>query len=196
MSDPLHENCRGFAESGGLVTGVKLTHVPMAQTKYELIEATLIDERAAQGNIVARVFVKDKKGVDAMVNCWMAWPWKGHMPASWEGKGLPGNPNYPYQHMITNVYNPLNSQGPLAIYIGDANGAVNSDVIAGLGLPAGRHVGYHLVFQERGGQTPTQPTQPSQPNQPTTPAGDDILARLQRIEQKLDRIAERFGIQG
>ncbi|MCB0243722.1 MAG: hypothetical protein KDI12_09950, partial [Anaerolineae bacterium] len=38
---------------------------------------------------------------------------------------------------------------PLAVYIGDGQGNVISDVIGGLGLPGGRHVCYDLVFRDR-----------------------------------------------
>lgn len=198
MSDPRDENAKRFAESGGKITGVALTHVPMPGTKYELIKAALIDENTAQGNLVARVIVKDKDGIDAMVKCWLAWPWKGQMPSSFEGLGLPGNADYPYQHMITNAYDPRTSQGPLMIFIGDDFGGIQSDVIAGLGLPGGHHVGYHLVFRERTGEAPPPPPppQPGGGDQPPTPApSGDFAAQLQRIEDKLDRIARQFGIQ-
>lgn len=185
MSDPRDENCKRFSESGGMVTGVHLSHVAMPETKYELVKATLIDEAAAQNNIVARVAVLDKNGIPATVTCWMAWPWKGQMPGAWEGMGRPGNMDYPYKHMITNVYNPASSQGPLAIFIGDASGSIESDVIAGLGLPGGHHVSYDLVFRERTGEPPVTPPAPS----------GDASAQLRRIEDKLDRIARHFGIQ-
>ncbi|MCX6033135.1 MAG: hypothetical protein NT169_28105 [Chloroflexi bacterium] len=195
MSDPLHENCKRFAESGGKVTGVQLTHVPMPGKKYELLKTELIDEDAARGNIVATVIVKDKDGIDARVSCWLAWPWKGQLPASWEGRGLPGNTDVPYKHMITNAYNPATQPGPLAIYIGDAQGNIESDVIAGLGLPGGRHVSYFIVFRERTGEPVTPPvTPPVAP--PVTPPSGDLAAQLQRIETKLDRLAQHFGLQG
>jgi hypothetical protein len=184
MSDPRDQNCRRFAETEGMVTGVELVHAPRPGTKYELVKATLIDERAAQGNTVASIFVKDRDGYDVVsANCWLAWPWKGDV-AQFEGRGRPGNPNYPIQHMITNAFNP-SQQGPLAIYIGDGAGNIDSDVIGGLGLPGGHHVCFQLIYRER------------------TADGDDgggvssgsDAVQLQRIEDKLDRIARHFGIQ-
>lgn len=190
MSDPRDENCRRFTESGGLITGVELTHAPMPNAKYELVRAALIDEATARGTTIARVIVRDKDGIDAMASCWIAWPWTGQVTGSWDGQGLPGNANYPYEHIITNDYDPHRSQGPLAIYIGDAAGRIDSDVIAGLGLPGRHHIGFHLVFRERTGETPPPPPPPS----PPTPSGD-VAAQLQRIEEKLDRIARHFGLQ-
>ncbi len=204
MSDPRNENCRRFSETGGMVTGVELTHVPMPATKYELLKVALIDERAAQGNIVARVSVMDQNGIQATVNCWMAWPWKGQMPGGWEGRGLPGNMDYPYKHMITNTYNPFGGQGPLAIYIGDANGAIESDVVGGLGLPGGHHVSFDLVFRERGagGDSGGDGNDTGDGSGSDTGGGSgggavsgDVAAQLQRIEDKIDRIARQFGIQ-
>ena len=208
MSDPRDENCKRFSESGGKVTGAHLTHVPRPGTKYELIKAALIDENAAQGTTIARVIVKDKDGIDAMVNCWMAWPWKGDV-SHFEDRGLPGSANYPYQHVITNAFNP-SQQGPLAIYIGDAHGTIDSDVIAGLGLPGGHHVGYHLVFRERtadsgngggstdggggGGDGDGGGSGGGSTGGGTTGDLATLAAQLQRIEDKLNRIAERFGI--
>ncbi len=212
MSDPRDENCKRFSESGGLVTGIHLTHVSKPETKYELIQATLIDELAAQGNTVASVFVKDKNGNDVLsTNCWLTWPWKGDI-ALFEDRGRPGNPNYPFQHMIMNAFNP-SQQGPLAIYIGDAHGTINSDVIGGLGLPGGHHVCFQFTFRERtadsgsggggtggggggGGGGTGGGGGGGSTGGGTTGDLATLAAQLQRIEDKLNRIAERFGIPG
>lgn len=201
MNDPRAENCRGYAEAGGKTTGVRLEYLPAPETTYELIRATLVDEAASQGNIVATVQVLDKDNIAARVNCYLAWPWRGwQFPQGFQEKLLPGNPNLPYQHMITNKYNPGGfgasaEPGPLAIYVGDQNGAVISDVIGGLGLPGGRHVCYDLVFRERtvgGGGEPGGGGQPGG-DPPNDPAID---ARLQRIEEKLDRVLVHLGLGG
>lgn len=193
MNDPRAENCRGYAESNGKTTGVRLQYMPAPETTYQLIRATLVDEETAQGNVVATVQVLDKNNIPARVHCYMAWPWQGwQYPGGFQEKLLPGNPNVPYQHMITNAYNPLGfgpgaEPGPLAIYIGDKDDKVISDVIGGLGLPGGRHVCYDLVFRERtadGGQE----------NGGGTVGGAELNARLQRIEGKLDRLLSHLGI--
>jgi hypothetical protein len=187
MKDPRAENCQRYAEANGKVTGVNLAYLPAPTTTYELVKASLVDEETAQGQIVATVTVLDRDGLPAQVNCYLAWPWEGwQFPARFENSALPGNANVPYQHMITNKYNP-SVPGPLAVFIGDKQGNVLSDVIGGLGLPAGRHVGYQLVFRERG-------VQQGGSGGGTEPAGD-LAAQLQRIEAKLDRIAKHFGLE-
>ncbi|MFN8445626.1 MAG: hypothetical protein U0175_32845 [Caldilineaceae bacterium] len=187
MNDPRSENARQFTTNNGMVTGVELAHIPVAGSKWELVQAALIDEASAQGNTVARVLVRDKEGIDSQVNCYLAWPWKGwHAPSPFENKLLPGSANYPYEHVISNGYNAPVQQGPLAIYIGDAQGNVISDVIGGLGLPHNHHVSYHLVFRERGATDPN--------THPETDPGGDITERLQRIEDKLNRLAAHFGL--
>ncbi len=195
MTDPRAENCRGYDETNGLVTGVRLEHLPAPSTKYELIRATLVDEETAQGNIVATVQVFDKDNLPARVNCYIGWPWRDwQFPQGFADRLLPGNPNIPYQHMITNKFNPggfgpTAQPGPLAVFIGDKDGNVISDVVGGLGLPGGRHVCFDLVFRERssggtggggGGGGGTGST--------------DLAAHLQRIEDKLDRIARHLNV--
>ena len=145
--------------------------------------------------IVATVQVIDKDGISSPVNCYLAWPWESwQFPSGFENKLLPGNPSIPYQHMITNTYNPASKSGPLAIYIGDAHGNVQSDVIGGLGLPAGRHVCYHLIFRERTGSAPV-----IDPDDDGGGGGEevsgDLAAQLQRIEDKLNRLSAHFGVQ-
>ena len=174
MNDPRSENARQFTTNNGMVTGVELAHIPVAGSKWELVQVALIDEASAQGNTVARVLVRDKEGIDSQVNCYLAWPWKGwHAPSPLENKQLPGSANYPYEHVISNGYN-------------DAQGNVISDVIGGLGLPHNHHVSYHLVFRERGTIDPN--------THPETDPGGDITERLQRIEEKLNRLAAHFGV--
>ena len=195
MNDPRAENCRGYAESNGKTTGVRLEHLPAPEATYELIRAILIGEETAQGNIVATVQVLDKDNIPARVNCYLAWPWQGwQYPQDFQNKLLPGNPNLPYQHMITNKYHPQTfgagaDPGPLAIYIGDQNSKVISDVIGGLGLPGGRHVCYDLVFRERtagGGQQ----------NGGGAAGNAELNSRLQRIEDKLDRLLSHLDVVG
>lgn len=185
MTDPRSENARQFATQGGKVSGVELAYIPVPDSKWELIQASLIDEVTAQGTTIARVIVKDKEGIDAHVACYLAWPWDHwQAPSPFHNRLLPGSANYPYEHVIINRYDAPTNQGPLALYIGDHEGNVMSDVIGGLGLPHGHHVGFHLVFRERGAQAPGGGNGGS---------GGDIAAQLARIEEKLDRLIARFG---
>jgi len=151
MGNPLNANCQGFAlDSNGKVVGVRLTYFPDASAQFELISCALIDERAAQGTTIATVEVLDKNNITTYVRCALCYPWDTWaVGAKFQNALLPGNAHVPYEHVITNGYNPPN-RGPLAIAIINANGNVISDVIAGLGLPLNRHVGYHIVFRERG----------------------------------------------
>ncbi len=205
MNDPRAENCRRFAvDAANKVTGVALTHLPAPTAKYELVKAELIDEETARGQTVAGVHVLDAAGLPCQVQCYLAWPWQGWQhPNRFENKLLPGNTDYPYQHMITNKFDPA-GPGPLAIFVGDRDGNVLSDVIAGLGLPAGRHVGYTLVFRERSAApAPVEPPTPVEPpvTPPVTPpvSGDltetvaGLAAQLARIEAKLDRLSRHLG---
>lgn len=210
MSDPRSENCRRVTvDSDNLITGVELHYLPAPQTKFELIRAQLIDERTAQGQTVASVQVLDATNLPLRVNCYLAWPWGGwQYPNRFAERLLPGNPNYPYQHVITNKYNPSTQSGPLAIYIGDSEGNVLSDVIGGLGLPAGRHICFDLVFRERSAQTGGSVGSGGQGGGGGSGSqggggetggqgvGDltELAARLARIEDKLDRLSRHMGI--
>ena len=152
MNDPRAENCRGFTVNAeGKVTGVYLEVQPVPGARYALLRAELIDEVAAQGNIVATCAVLDANGIQTAENVYLAWPYP-----NMTDKALPGNPSN--QHMITNGYTPP-EVGPLALYVGDANGAPISDIIGGLGLPYNRHVCFRATWRERGAQQP--PTDPT-----------------------------------
>jgi hypothetical protein len=193
MNDPRNENARQFTTEGGKVTGVELAYIPVAASKWELIQATLIDEVGAQGTTIARVMVKDKDGIDAQVACYLGWPWKNwQAPAAFENKLLPGNVKYPYEHVISNGYEAPGSQGPLAIYIGDQQGNVMSDVIGGLGLPHKHHVSFHLVFRERS----TSGVVPIPVIQPDNNQASEIIVHLKQIEAKLEQLAAHFGLDG
>jgi hypothetical protein len=195
MKDPRAENCRRFAVEDGKVTGVNLTYLPAPAEKYELAKASLVDEETAKGQVVALVTVLDRDNLPAQVQCYLAWPWQGWQhPARFENTGLPGNAHVPYQHVITNKYDPHTQQGPLAIFIGDKEGSVLSDVIGGLGLPGGRHVGYQLVFRERAEQAHEPGNEPGGDGDPLQPIGD-LAMQLQRIEAKVDRLAKHFGLE-
>lgn len=186
MVDPRAQNARGYSQdSSGMVTGVQLVYMPYPNSRYELIQAALIDERAALGTTVARTFVQDKHSLAMVAVCWLAWPWGGWEPGRmFSNKAKPGNANYPYEHVVSNGYSPPNL-GPLAIYIGemgDSAGLPVSDVIGGLGLPYNRHVGYQFTFRERGAVV--------------APGNDDmteVLVKLDRIELMVSAIRSKFS---
>lgn len=198
MTDPRADNCRGYDEVGGKVTGVKLEYLPASGTKYELIRAELVDEIAAQGNTTATIQVLDKENIPARVNCYLAWPWEGWLyPGGFQNQLLPGNPNIPYQHVISNPYNPQRlgpnaESGPLAICIGDKDGNVISDVIGGLGLPKGHHVSYDLVFKERG-DTPDPDPDPDADSTSIVGALAAIVGGLIAIATELRKLREHLG---
>ncbi len=183
MADPRSLNARSFAIVDGKITGVDLAYRPHVTAKYELIKAELVDERSAQGQTVASVFVTDANNTPATVSVFLAWPWVGWAPGgTFENRLRPGNVKFPYEHIIVNKYSPP-ERGPLAIYVGDNNGNVMSDVIAGLGLPMGHHVSYQLVFRERGVVTPPPPVVEM----------GDVYEILDRIEAKVDQMRRHFA---
>jgi hypothetical protein len=154
--DPRAENCRVYhVAEDGKVDGVELTVLPMPPGKYECKSVALINEADAAGNTTATIYVLDKTGAPVMApRIYMAWPWDGYTTTFAE-RALPGNTNYPPNHIVTNGYDPTpadptaTGQGLLAIYVSDAAGNINSDVVCGLGLPGNRHVCYNILFQER-----------------------------------------------
>lgn len=156
MSDPRASNCQAYhVNAAGIVDGVQLTVLPVAGTQYVCKSVTLIDEGAAQGQITAQILVYSADGLPLMSEkVYLAWPWDGspNLP----NKALPGNTNYPANHVIANGYTPP-AQGPLAIYVGRADGSIDSDIVGGLGLPNNRHVSYNLMFQARGASTSEKP---------------------------------------
>lgn len=198
-TDPRAENARAFAvAAAGRVVGVELQVEARPWTSYELVQARLIDENAAGGNTVASYVVVDCFGTPISENVYLAWPW----PTLDGGKLLPGNQNA--QHMVTNGYSPP-ALGPLAVYVGDAQGRINSDVVGGLGLPFKRHVSFFLAFKRRCGQifaTATPMPQPSGTPQPTvTPAPSggavdlsETNGLLRQILAALEALARHFGV--
>lgn len=182
MSDPRSENCRAFAlNPAGLVVGVELIYQPQPAARYELIRVELIDEPTGGvgGPTVANCTVLDRAGVQIAERVYLAWPW----PNLTE-RALPGNPNG--QHMLANRYFPP-SLGPLALYVGDANGGIIGDVIGGLGLPLGHHVSFRATWQERGSEPP--------PGEP--PPGVDyaaLLAEVQALRGDVRELALHLGL--
>lgn len=154
MNDPRAANCQQFTtNNNGQVVGVLLTYLNHATAPYELLRVDLVDEIAAQGTTTARVQVLDTDNLPVQVKCALCYPWDiWQAGQQFQNTLLPGNSNYPYEHIITNGYVPPN-QGPLAVALLDAQNNVISDVIGGLGLPLNRHVGYSMIFRQRGTDT-------------------------------------------
>jgi hypothetical protein len=118
--------------------------------------------------------VLDANGVQTADTVLLAWPF----PAL--GNVLrAGNPNG--QHMITNGFNPPDL-GPLALFVGAADGTPISDIVGGLGLPWNRHVCFRATWRERA-------LKPEDPGEPGEPTGD----ALTRIAEALERLAAHFG---
>lgn len=180
MPDVRAENCRAFVERDGLTRGVELIHRINSTARYELLRVDLADEAAVGvgGNTVALVAVVDKAGLSVLTaRVALCYPWTPAMAGLvFEHAILPGNPSYPYQHIITNVYWPP-SLGPLAIAILDAAGNVISDVIGGLGLPKGHHVSFAMTFREVGAPD----VEPGEP-------GADYSAQFEILSHEHDAI--------
>lgn len=191
-TDPRTPNAQAFhVNSAGLVDGVELVYDEYPDSAYQLVQARLIDEASAGGATVATYVVIDCYGVPVSENVYLAWPY----PELNGGQLLPGNQSN--QHMITNGYSPPN-RGPLAIFIGDAQGRRISDVIGGLGLPFNRHVSFYLAFKRRCGPvaTPTPTATPGPEVTPTpVPVGDLTVTNdlLRQILEVLKALAGHLG---
>lgn len=145
-TDPRAANAREFArDANGKVVGMNLPWMARPETPWELVQAVLLDENQALGNHVATCSALDN-GMETPVYFWLTWPYP-----EMTQRGLPGNPNR--QHEITSKF-AADKIGPLGIYIGDAAGNVQSDVIWGLGLPNGAHVCFFLTWRKRGAVAP------------------------------------------
>lgn len=185
MADPRAENCRALKVStSGLIEGVELVYRPLPSSKYELRRVELIDEQGAQGETVAACVVLDRDGIETGEKVWMAWAW----PELDGGRLLPGNVEG--RHMITNGYDPTKGVGPLALYVGDAQGEPIGDVIGGLGLPWNRHVSFRAVWVERGATG--APESDAGEGEVGAGAGAAVAA-LERVAGALERLAEHLG---
>lgn len=180
-NNPLAENCRAFkTDASGKVIGIKLGITPVANSRYEVYSVRLRDEYEAQGNTVARCRVLDKNNVDTGVAVRMAWPGQG---PQFQESALPGNPSN--EHFISNKFNPDHGVGPLALFVGQHN-QPQSDIVYGLGLPAGHHVSFDITFRESAGDVVVPPTDP-----PTDPGDGDVVSPevVMQVNRNRDDIA-------
>ena len=181
MADPRADNCKAFHLDGsGKVDGVELAYREIPSAMYELYNVRLITEAAAGGATVASFAVYDAHGFAVSENVYLAWAW----PDLKDGKLLPGNQNN--QHMIVNTYDPP-ALGPLAMFVGDDQGHIISDVIGGLGLPNHRHVSYQMAWRLRDTDHDVDPP----PDPDTTPDASSIAAALLALN---DTFREAYGL--
>ena len=188
MATPLSDNCQAYRlDASGKVVGVNLDAYANPKTKYKLHSVALRDEYAAQGQTIARVTVLGQDKVQTQAKVALLWPYEGHLqefPYS-----AVKDVFTPMEHMVMNGYAPPNP-GPLAIAVMGDDGKVDSDVIAGLGLPFGHHVSYEIVFIER---TARQIIDPSEPEQEEAIPRDAVRAALIAIRQGIDSIIDALN---
>lgn len=189
MRDPRSENCKEFkVNDRGKVVGVELDYIPKPETEWELYNVELIDEEQAQGRTIAYCTAMDENKVPVYAPIALVWTYYGDGKADFDNFGLPGSGGLMIEHPITNTYNPKTRRvGPLAIAIIDVaeskrlqKPVIVSDVIAGLGLPAGRHVSFTIVFRKR----PKAPEPTPEPEPEPTPDYPDLETALQELAQK------------
>lgn len=127
----IFKNTQEFkVDSAGKVIGVKLQIKDIPGQQYKVSHLRLIDEYESNGRTVAYCSVNDGRG-----DIYLTYPFDSFQNYLSSG----GNKG---EHVISNSYNP-NNLGPLSICVGRP---CISQLVMGLGLPAGRHVSYEIVF--------------------------------------------------
>lgn len=176
-TNPLDPNCQGFkTDTSGKVTGIQLGITKVENAKYEVYRVRMRDENEAAGQTIASCQVLDRNGINTGEQVRLTWP--GKQPP-FQDSGMPGNPNN--VHMIANKFTPP-SLGPLALHVGGFNAPI-SDIVYGLGLPAGHHVSFDVVFREKGAVVVDPP--PVDP-----PTGD--AARIAKLEAWARAISAKY----
>jgi len=139
--DPRQGNARQHALSAaGLVTGVDVkVHVKPA-TRYKCVNVRLVDENEAAGQHIIQVRTGN---ISRPLTIRLAYPYDGG--ADHFDHYIPAG-NDKNEFVLVNAFNPP-AVGPLAIVILDEQGYINSDVVAGLGLPLGHHVSFVIQFE-------------------------------------------------
>lgn len=154
--DPRSARAKAFANPGSKIEGMKLSYWKMPETRFQAVDVDILTEDESKNETKAIIHIwrwENVGGRDVLIparaRCYLAWPIDSSgNPDSLESWQLPGNVNEPAEHIITNSFSPPKS-GPLAIFIGNDQGGIDSDVIGGLGLPNSRHVSFHITFCER-----------------------------------------------
>lgn len=154
--DPRSARAKAFNNGSGKIDGMKLVYHQMPGTRFQLVDFDLFTEDESKGgtNTVVHVYKWANVGgqevlIPARVRCYLAWPiGSDGNPDGFEEKLVPGNVSEPYDHVTQSTFTPP-KVGPLAIFIGNDQGEIDSDIGGGIGLPNNRHVCFHLVFVER-----------------------------------------------
>lgn len=154
--DPRTQRTKAHNLAAEKIAGIAGIFREMPDTRFQLVDFDLFTEDEAKNDLraIIHVFKWAKVGsrwvlLPARVRCYLAWPVDSTgNPDSLEQWQLPGNLAEPYQHMIYSDYAPP-KKGPLAVFIGDDSGQVDSDIAGGIGLPNKRHIGVHMTFVER-----------------------------------------------
>ena len=130
---------------------VEAVHITVHQTPgavYRCTHVSVIGEAEAQGKPIAYVSVFNRSGQyveDARIV--LATGYQGGL--TFDEVIVVQNDHQPREIVIANPFSPP-SLGPLAIYVADPadNRHIVSDVVASLGLPGNRHVGYSIELRE------------------------------------------------
>lgn len=130
---------------------VEAVHVTVHQTPgavYRCTHVSVIGEVEAQGKPIAYVSVFNRSGQyveDARIV--LATGYQGGL--TFDEVIAVQNDHQPREVVISSVFEPPNLGG-LAIYVADPgdNWRIISDVVASLGLPGNRHVGYSIELRE------------------------------------------------
>lgn len=134
----IDKNTKEFRVTDGYVTGIKLEIITPPSYQYEVDILTLINERDSRGKTIATCYVDGREH-----RCYLGYP------LSREGNFQNIlNPNDKNEHIITNGFDPLNTLGPLSIFVGDNNKRCISQIITGFGLPLGHHVCFVVGFKK------------------------------------------------
>lgn len=167
-NDPRHPNCQDLRfDNQGKCVGIYLFNLVNPNRRYRLRSVRMLDEYEANGRNIAYVSIRDKEGFEAVgKTAMLAYPFDKN--DSFVNALYPGSAKN--EHTIANKFSPP-SMGPLAIYVkadGTNRFQYDSDIIGGFGLPAGHHVSFDVVFQERGEPDDGNGEEPPPPPPPPT----------------------------
>lgn len=150
MKDPRENSAKRVIVNNGKVEGTALDILyPSYNTKYKLLSVSVLGEEQSKGQTIAKVFVTDTDNIPRQPNIRLMWPYTelANRTLRFANFALPGNSNYPIEHVISNGFDPNRNSGPLAIGIYERNTLV-SPIVAGLGLPWNRHISFNIVYSE------------------------------------------------